>query len=438
MIGAAALCFSCARWRGDGTCTAFPRGVPEEVLAGFDHRGPYPDDQGRRYQQADGQRARFDAWEQVTLADRLLQQMQAEPETKGQLRAPNGRFGGWDGTDVPGIADLGGAANHRVPKRILPDPEVTAEGTWEQTPQNLTRLGWRQVDGPTGLTLVQWMETPDRERVLLKSPGNRRSLVNRNELLGARLQEHLGMIAPRVEEGVGGWIAVEHVQHQGYELQGTGLEFTNPSGRLSRQSPKFQQRLAQIDHQDATDASLFAYLTNDPDMHTNNWLVVKDGDRDRAVKIDSGLAFWAGNENEAPGLDDDGEDHDEHWQVDEMETLEIFAGEQARTQRGDLMSRFAMASDGEQVAAVQDFQRRLAAAYPAMRAEYDEQLAQLRVEVDTIKPTYDVPRENLEGRVERRRRAARDFDRRVRHLLQTDPHELADILQTAGAIQANV
>ena len=35
----------------DRTCTAFPQGIPPEILAGgFDHREPHPDDNGVRFE----------------------------------------------------------------------------------------------------------------------------------------------------------------------------------------------------------------------------------------------------------------------------------------------------------------------------------------------------------------------------------------------------
>ena len=48
-------CNRCINANSDNTCSAFPNGIPEEVLLGeFDHRKPYPNklnpqDQGIRF-----------------------------------------------------------------------------------------------------------------------------------------------------------------------------------------------------------------------------------------------------------------------------------------------------------------------------------------------------------------------------------------------------
>jgi len=40
----------CARSRGDGTCAAFPDGIPEEILnGGNDHTEAYPGDGGLQF-----------------------------------------------------------------------------------------------------------------------------------------------------------------------------------------------------------------------------------------------------------------------------------------------------------------------------------------------------------------------------------------------------
>lgn len=47
------FCDSCKRLRSDyrrgQVCSAFPEGIPAEILAGFDHRQPFPGDGGVRF-----------------------------------------------------------------------------------------------------------------------------------------------------------------------------------------------------------------------------------------------------------------------------------------------------------------------------------------------------------------------------------------------------
>lgn len=49
------MCFSCKRLRRslDGpSCSAFPEGIPEQIIVGgFDHRQPFPGDGGQRFVQ---------------------------------------------------------------------------------------------------------------------------------------------------------------------------------------------------------------------------------------------------------------------------------------------------------------------------------------------------------------------------------------------------
>lgn len=66
-----AICFSCARLISDtegtpATCTAFPQGVPEPIVAGeFDHRRPYPGDHGLGWVQKPGAEDLLGMWERV-------------------------------------------------------------------------------------------------------------------------------------------------------------------------------------------------------------------------------------------------------------------------------------------------------------------------------------------------------------------------------------
>ena len=48
---AAPQCTKCAQFTTDHTCEAFPCGIPDEIfLGGFDHRRPYPGDDGIRFE----------------------------------------------------------------------------------------------------------------------------------------------------------------------------------------------------------------------------------------------------------------------------------------------------------------------------------------------------------------------------------------------------
>lgn len=45
-------CIHCRHYLGGLTCTAFPQGIPKEILSGeHDHREPYDGDQGIRWEQ---------------------------------------------------------------------------------------------------------------------------------------------------------------------------------------------------------------------------------------------------------------------------------------------------------------------------------------------------------------------------------------------------
>jgi hypothetical protein len=47
---AAPQCIKCSRYSGDHTCEAFPCGIPDEIFLGaYDHRRPYPGDDGIRF-----------------------------------------------------------------------------------------------------------------------------------------------------------------------------------------------------------------------------------------------------------------------------------------------------------------------------------------------------------------------------------------------------
>lgn len=44
-------CLSCDLFKLDHTCRAFICGIPDDIFEGdFDHRNPYPGDDGHRYQ----------------------------------------------------------------------------------------------------------------------------------------------------------------------------------------------------------------------------------------------------------------------------------------------------------------------------------------------------------------------------------------------------
>jgi hypothetical protein len=57
------LCHSCSRLRDAGTCTAFPDGIPTEIIHdGADHREAWPGDNGVRYRLRRGGERMFEAW----------------------------------------------------------------------------------------------------------------------------------------------------------------------------------------------------------------------------------------------------------------------------------------------------------------------------------------------------------------------------------------
>jgi hypothetical protein len=50
-----AICIACARAHFDGSCEAFPDGIPEEIADGmWDHREPYPGDGGVQFELREG------------------------------------------------------------------------------------------------------------------------------------------------------------------------------------------------------------------------------------------------------------------------------------------------------------------------------------------------------------------------------------------------
>lgn len=61
------ICDACSRLRPLGdrlACEAFPDGIPDEILfEGFDHREPFPGDQGVRFELADGAEQRLANYE---------------------------------------------------------------------------------------------------------------------------------------------------------------------------------------------------------------------------------------------------------------------------------------------------------------------------------------------------------------------------------------
>jgi hypothetical protein len=52
------------RYRKGYTCTAFPDGIPEEIVRGYSHHQPYPNDNGIRFEETNWQysRAEVEKW----------------------------------------------------------------------------------------------------------------------------------------------------------------------------------------------------------------------------------------------------------------------------------------------------------------------------------------------------------------------------------------
>lgn len=50
-------CISCKRYRGAGSCEAYPNGIPDKIMTGeADHTKPYKNDNGVRFEPIKGSR----------------------------------------------------------------------------------------------------------------------------------------------------------------------------------------------------------------------------------------------------------------------------------------------------------------------------------------------------------------------------------------------
>lgn len=66
MIGTLALCNACVHDKGDGTCTAFPGGIPHEIILQLgDHRQPYRGDRGIRFHLKVGRDAVLESYDEA-------------------------------------------------------------------------------------------------------------------------------------------------------------------------------------------------------------------------------------------------------------------------------------------------------------------------------------------------------------------------------------
>jgi len=45
------LCGNCKHIRANWTCDAYPRGMPRDIIQGFEHRTPYKGDRGIQFEQ---------------------------------------------------------------------------------------------------------------------------------------------------------------------------------------------------------------------------------------------------------------------------------------------------------------------------------------------------------------------------------------------------
>ena len=62
------ICLACARYHHDGTCEAYPDGIPDSILKYlWDHRKPYPGDNGFLFRRRRGARPLLAAYENLVL-----------------------------------------------------------------------------------------------------------------------------------------------------------------------------------------------------------------------------------------------------------------------------------------------------------------------------------------------------------------------------------
>jgi hypothetical protein len=68
------ICAMCVRLRSRAgqwpTCAAFPAGIPKEIInGGFDHRQPFPGDNGIRFELKAGQAEQLKLWQKFKAGD---------------------------------------------------------------------------------------------------------------------------------------------------------------------------------------------------------------------------------------------------------------------------------------------------------------------------------------------------------------------------------